>query len=106
MRYVNEGAWVDFEGDSYINFTGWFFMTYPLNGQGIKPRKPQSLGGKWTGLKGAKGAPVYPVKLVGLHITLRRKMLSPSAMKEAPGVIRIKECGSIVNPEFQADPLY
>lgn len=103
-RYVNEGAWVDFEADSYVNFKGWYFMTYPLNGEGIRPRKPQSLGGKWTGK--VKGAPVYPVKLVGMYVTLRRKMLAPSMMKEAPGVIRIREFGSLINPEFQPDSRY
>lgn len=99
LRFRNEGSWVDFAAKSYINFKGWYFMTYPVAGQGIRPRRSQSLGGEWPG-EGPRPM-VYPLKLLGLHVTLRRKMLNPAVMTETPCVIRIGGFGGISNPEYQ-----
>lgn len=96
-----EGSIVDFACRSYINFKGWYFMTYPLDAKGVKHRRQVSLGGRWTAEPGVNDPPEYPIQLNAIHVTLRRKTLNPNAMKETPGVIRIKDFGGIVNPEFQ-----
>lgn len=101
-RFRNFGAWADFEGNGFINFKDWFCMRYPFNGHGIKPRRVQSLGGTWSGEEGAHD-PVYPVKLLAVHVILNRKVLNPARMTDAPGVIRIKDFRGIENPEFQPE---
>lgn len=90
-----EGMWHDFPGDLYINFDGWRFVTFDLRGAGKKPLVNQSLGAYWNS-NGGKSI-TYPVKLNGLYITLNRKALDPTDMKDVAAVIRIKDVGSMEN---------
>ena len=102
VRFRNEGTYIDYAAKSYINFKGWYFMTYPITGKGLRPRRSPSIGGEWSPEDSFCHLPmVYPLKLLGLHITLRRKTPAPADTVDAPCVIRIRELGGISNPEYQ-----
>lgn len=92
----SEGMWHDFPGNLYINFDGWRFVDFPITGEGKPYPINQSLGGYWGGNGGRSIA--YPVKVNGLYITLNRKALDPTDMKDVDGVIRISSIGSIELP--------
>ena len=92
----SEGMWHDFPGNLYINFDGWRFVDFPITGEGKPYPINQSLGGYWGGNGGRSIA--YPVKVNGLYITLNRKALDPTDMKDVDGVIQISSIGSIELP--------
>ncbi len=92
----SEGQWHDFGAETFIAFTGWRFIKFPIDGEGVKKHLNQSLGARWSGK-----TITYPIKITGLFITLTRQSLNPAEMKEVPGVIRIKDLGTIANPEYQ-----
>ena len=95
----SEGQWNDFGADTYIAFTGWRFIRFPIDGIGVKEHLNQSLGARW--FSNPKTPITYPIKITGLYITLTRQALSPAEMKEVSGVIRIKDLGTIANPDYQ-----
>lgn len=88
-----EGMWNDFPGDTYLNFDGWQYLSVPITGRGMKPLINQSLGGLWNS-NGARRGISYPIKIVGLYVTLNRKALDPSEMKKVSGTIRLKNIGT------------
>ncbi len=92
----SEGQWHDFGAETFVAFTGWRFIRFPIDGEGVKAHLNQSLGARWTG----KSIP-YPIKVTGLYITLARQALNPNTMKEVAGVIRMKDLGTIINPDYQ-----
>ena len=65
----------------------------------MKEHLNQSLGARW--FSNPKTPITYPIKITGLYITLTRQALSPAEMKEVSGVIRIKDLGTIANPDYQ-----
>ncbi len=94
--HCSEGQWHDFGAETFVAFTGWRFIRFPIDGEGVKEHLNQSLGARWS------GKPItYPIKVNGLYITLTRQSLDPNTMKDVAGVIRIKDLGTIINPEFQ-----
>lgn len=102
-RFRNYAGWADFEGNTVFNFKGWYFMKSPLYGKGIRAHHTRSLTEPWVG-EGAWGSIVFPVKVIAMHIILNRNVLSPTTMKPADAVIRLKEMGGIHNPQYQESP--
>ena len=92
----SEGKWHDFGAETFVAFTGWRFISFPIDGECVNVHLNQSLGARWSGK-----SITYPIKVNGLYITLTRRSLDPNTMKDVAGVIRIKDLGAIMNPDYQ-----
>lgn len=86
-----EGTWHDWPGDLSINFDGWRFLKYPIDGSStelnISPSK------RWGG--GGAGDPVFPIRLRGFYVVVNRQALDPTEMREVPAVLRFKDIGFV-----------
>lgn len=68
-----EGTWHDWPGDLSVNFDGWRFLRYPIDGSSTE--RNLSPSDRWNG---GKGDPVFPIRLRGLYVVVNRQALDPT----------------------------
>jgi hypothetical protein len=85
-----EGTWHDWPGDLSVNFDGWRFLRYPIDGSSTE--RNLSPSDRWNG---GKGDPGFPIRLRGLYVVVNRQVLDPTEMREVPAVLRFKDIGFI-----------
>lgn len=85
-----EGQYHDWPGDLSVNFDGWRFMRYPLDGSSDELNL--SPGKRWTG---GAGTPAFPIRLRGVYVMVNRQALDPTDMRDVPAVLRFKDIGFV-----------
>ena len=74
-----EGTWHDWPGDLSVNFDGWRFLRYPIDGSSTELNISPSA--RWSG---GRGSPVFPIRLRGFYVVVNRQALDPTEMREVP----------------------
>ena len=95
-------------GTSYLNFDGWCFVALPLSDQSpVRSRFYYSPGRLWTG-SGGNGRIDYPIRVMGLSVTLKPKALDLAEMASVAPAILLKDLtvyGAPGNLELEAAAL-
>lgn len=85
-----EGTWHDWPGDLSVNFDGWRFLRYPIDGSSTELNISPSA--RWSG---GRGSPVFPIRLRGFYVVVNRQALDPTEMREVPAILRFQQVGFI-----------
>jgi hypothetical protein len=87
----------DWANQSFIDFDGWCFVTFPFTKQSpVIQIEPAAGIGQWEHTGG--GTPEYPLKLTGLWVLAHRQSLDLTKMEPARAPIRLKDV-SVIGPE-------
>lgn len=85
----------DWANQSFLDFDGWCFMTFPLtNDSPLNHIEPARGIGQWQHQDG-DGQLDYPLKLTGLYIETHRQSLNLTKMAPVKGQIRLRDVSVI-----------
>lgn len=91
---VHDADVFDYDGRVSIDFDGWCFLSFPMtDASPIPDLSTGSVGNLWEASNRSKPV-TYPVKLVGVALSLPQQALHLTEMRPVKQVVRIKEAGA------------
>ena len=100
--WSSSGGYNDWPGDLCVNFDSWCFMRFHID-EKRSPVRNLSPGRQWKLCNGLMGyvarpggasTPKYPVKILGIYVTMYRKAVDPVEMRDVSPVLRFKDIGA------------
>ncbi len=90
------GYWHDWPDDLAVNFDGWKLIRFPLRRHWFLSPSPA-----WEGSFRGENPIAYPIKLVGLYITMNRSTHTLTERIPASGKLRLKDFGTLEKYEWE-----
>jgi hypothetical protein len=91
-QWRSSGGYNDWPADLAVNFDGWRFMRFHIDPE-RSPVPNHSPGLQWQSSSGGT-APVYPIRIVGITVTMRRTAPDPVEMRPVTPILRFRDIGA------------
>ena len=91
-RWRSSGGYNDWPADLAVNFDGWRFMRFHIDPT-RSPVPNLSPGFQWQS-DGGGTAPVYPIRVAGITVTMFRAAADPVEMRPVTPILRFRDIGA------------
>lgn len=91
-RWRSSGGYNDWPGDLAVHFDGWRFLQFAIDAE-RSPFPNLSPGFQWQS-SGGGTAPVYPIRIAGLTVTMHREAPDPVEMQPVTPILRFCDIGA------------
>lgn len=91
-QWRSSGGYNDWPADLAVNFDGWRFMRFHIDPD-RSPIPNLSPGFQWQS-SGGGTTPVYPIRIVGITVTMFRTAADPVEMRPVTPVLRFRDIGA------------
>ena len=92
-KFFSSGRFSDRPGLLALDFDGWCFVSFPINGKSkINAFNPEDVSKQWV--SNDDGKIQYPIKLTGISVHFPRKAINLNEMEPVKTTIRLKDFGA------------